>query len=275
MLGPNVYFRDLWNQCISIKTPPTGGISKNDEEEAGAKCARFVMKKCEGHPGSAELWSLLRENSEAKLVLMDAQISNVIKSVFSIYARNIRMKQDSHLHHNCLSDDWEQDFQKLHHARFQKCANHARNSLGLMNRASTINKSRASVIIAKNPLPDLNDMSGKDSPMRFLAKNPSKLKYPLRKHLVLPPLKEAKQQSSTITKQEEYATSQERVLTTTKKEPPSHLTKRKDWSKITKATDLPSLKSTAKTRSSKACHLEDTIVISFIDGLDACHGTTI
>ncbi|XP_055509370.1 uncharacterized protein LOC129707926 isoform X2 [Leucoraja erinacea] len=269
MLGPNVYFRDLWNQCIIFKTPATGAISRhNNANEAGAKCAKFVMKKCDGHPGSAELWSLLRENSEAKLALMDAQMSNVFKSVFSIYTRDLRMKQDRHLHLNCLSDDWEQDFEKLHHARFHKCASHVRNSLGLMNSAATINKNRASVIIANNPLPDINDMHGKDSPMRFLGKNPSKLKYPLRKHLTLPPLKESKHPSSNIMKHEEYATTQEKALTTTKKESTSHMTKRKDWRKITKTTNLHSQKSTAKTKS---CNMDDNLVISIIEGLDACY----
>ncbi|XP_069764666.1 uncharacterized protein [Narcine bancroftii] len=283
MLGPNVYFRDLWNQCINSKAHMTGTISKLSTSEVGARCARFVLKKCGGHPGSAELWSLLRENSEAKLAVMETQMSNAYK---------------------------EQDVQKLHRAQFQKCPGLARRSLGLMDRASTINKDRASVIIANNPLPDLNDLDGKDSPMRFLTKNPSKVRYPLRKQLNLPPLKDAKQQSSNIPKQEGQGMCQKKVLATTKKESSSYLTRRKNWRKIPKPTYLQSPKLAAKpslkpwsfeqpgretsfqtllwepligsdfkkckyiaSGTSKECKLADTMVISISDGLDACHGS--
>ncbi|XP_069764667.1 uncharacterized protein [Narcine bancroftii] len=246
MLGPNVYFRDLWNQCINSKAHMTGTISKLSTSEVGARCARFVLKKCGGHPGSAELWSLLRENSEAKLAVMETQMSNAYKTVFSIYTRDLRIKQDPHLHPHCLSDNREQDVQKLHRAQFQKCPGLARRSLGLMDRASTINKDRASVIIANNPLPDLNDLDGKDSPMRFLTKNPSKVRYPLRKQLNLPPLKDAKQQSSNIPKQEGQGMCQKKVLATTKKESSSYLTRRKNWRKIPKPTYLQSPKLAAK-----------------------------
>ncbi|XP_072922866.1 uncharacterized protein [Hemitrygon akajei] len=309
MLGPNVYFRDLWNQCINSKVPVTGTISKQKADEVGARCATIVLKKCGGHPGSAELWSLLRENSEAKLALMDAKMSNTFKSVFSIYTRDLQMKQEPQLHLDCLRDDWEEDFQKLPRAQFHKSASHVHNCLGLMKRASTINKDRATVIIANNPLADLNDLDGKDSPMRFLSKNQSKLKHPLRKHLTLPPLKDGKCQPSSIPKQEEKGTCQEKTLPTIKKEPFASLSKRKDCRKIRMPTYLQSPRSMAKSSlnpwsfelserdtdfhtllwepligrdfkrceyiasgTSKECSLGDSIVISISDGVGECGG---
>ncbi|XP_072922868.1 uncharacterized protein [Hemitrygon akajei] len=252
MLGPNVYFRDLWNQCINSKVPVTGTISKQKADEVGARCATIVLKKCGGHPGSAELWSLLRENSEAKLALMDAKMSNTFKSVFSIYTRDLQMKQEPQLHLDCLRDDW--------------------------------------------------------------------LKHPLRKHLTLPPLKDGKCQPSSIPKQEEKGTCQEKTLPTIKKEPFASLSKRKDCRKIRMPTYLQSPRSMAKSKygiariqntgglnpwsfelserdtdfhtllwepligrdfkrceyiasgTSKECSLGDSIVISISDGVGECGG---
>ncbi|XP_062929149.1 uncharacterized protein LOC134359579 isoform X4 [Mobula hypostoma] len=258
-------------QCAK-RVPVTGTISKQNANEVGARCAMFVLKKCGGHPGSAELWSLLRENSEAKLALMDAEMSNTFKSVFSIYTRDLRMKQEPQLRLDCLRDEWEEDFQKLPRAQLLKSASHVHNCLGLMKRASTINKDRATVIIANNPLADLNDLDGKDTPMRFLSKNPSKLKYPLRKHPILPPLKDGKCQPSSTPKQEEKGTSQEKILPTTKKESFASLSKRKDCRKIPKPAYLQSPKSMAKPITSKECSLGDSIVISISDGVGECVG---
>ncbi|XP_059843077.1 uncharacterized protein LOC132403627 [Hypanus sabinus] len=260
-----------WN-VIQGRVPVTGTISKQKADEVGARCASIVLKKCGGHPGSAELWSLLRENSEAKLALMDAKMSNTFKSVFSIYTRDLQMKQEPQLHLDCLRDDWEEDFQKLPRAQFHKSASHVHNCLGLMKRASTINKDRATVIIANNPLADLNDLDGKDTPMRFLSKNPSKLKHPLRKHLTLPPLKDGKCRPSSIPKQEEKGTCQEKTLPTTKKESFASLSKRKDCRKIRMPTYLQSPKSMAKSSTSKECILGDSIVISISDGVGECGG---
>ncbi|XP_038667751.1 uncharacterized protein LOC119973538 isoform X2 [Scyliorhinus canicula] len=237
MLGPNVYFRDLWNACISTKGSTV--MSKEDASERAAQCASLVLKRCGGHPGSAELWSLLRENSEAKIARLDAQMSKAFKSVFSIYTRDLRIKQNAQPDSNCLSDDWEQDFQTLHQTQFQKCVSHMKNSLGLMNRASESNQDRASAIIANNPIPDINDLDGKDTPMRFLSNIPSKLRHPVKKQRVLPPLKHPRQhsaESSTILKQEEQVTLRERTLATkaSKKESASNLLKKKEFKKVVK-----------------------------------------
>ncbi|XP_067861486.1 uncharacterized protein [Heptranchias perlo] len=281
MLGPNVYFRDLWNYCINSKGQGSAIISKDDVSNPAAKCARFVLKKCDGHPGSAELWSLLRENSEAKLALMDTQMSKTFKSVFSIYTRDLRRKQNLHPHLNCLSDDWEQDFQNLHRTQFQKCVNHMRNSLGLMNRASETNQDRASVIIANNPIPDLNDQDGKDTPMRFLSKTLSKQKCPLKNRQILPPLKHHRRQSteSSSSLQEEQGTSREKLRVSTnkavRKESTTKLAKKKEWKKIPKPTYSQSPKAPIKSRKSKECNLADTVVISISDGLDACRGSSL
>ncbi|XP_041058647.1 uncharacterized protein LOC121285838 isoform X3 [Carcharodon carcharias] len=106
MLGPKVYFRDLWNSCIKSKGLGTGILSKEEASNRAAQCASLVIQKCGGHPGSAELWSLLRESSEAKIALLDAQMSKDFKSVFSIYTRDLRIKQIAQPNPNCLSDDW-------------------------------------------------------------------------------------------------------------------------------------------------------------------------
>ncbi|XP_062929147.1 uncharacterized protein LOC134359579 isoform X2 [Mobula hypostoma] len=263
------------NFSTKDRVPVTGTISKQNANEVGARCAMFVLKKCGGHPGSAELWSLLRENSEAKLALMDAEMSNTFKSVFSIYTRDLRMKQEPQLRLDCLRDEWEEDFQKLPRAQLLKSASHVHNCLGLMKRASTINKDRATVIIANNPLADLNDLDGKDTPMRFLSKNPSKLKYPLRKHPILPPLKDGKCQPSSTPKQEEKGTSQEKILPTTKKESFASLSKRKDCRKIPKPAYLQSPKSMAKPNSTcklnfrESCtRTPESLCISESDGGD-------
>ncbi|XP_041058651.1 uncharacterized protein LOC121285838 isoform X6 [Carcharodon carcharias] len=79
MLGPKVYFRDLWNSCIKSKGLGTGILSKEEASNRAAQCASLVIQKCGGHPGSAELWSLLRESSEAKIALLDAQMSKDFK----------------------------------------------------------------------------------------------------------------------------------------------------------------------------------------------------
>ncbi|XP_078409161.1 uncharacterized protein LOC144687227 isoform X2 [Cetorhinus maximus] len=214
MLGPKVYFRDLWNSCIKSKGSGTGILSKEEASIRAAQCASQVMRRCGGHPGSAELWNLLRESSDAKVALLDAQMSKDFK---------------------------EQDFQKLHQAQFQKCVSHMRNSLGLMNRASESNQDRASAIIANNPIPDLNDLDGKDTPMRFLSNTPSKLKCPGRKQRTLPPLKHPRQQSagsSTSLKQEEQGPSHEKALTikVSKEESTSNLLKKKNFKKAVKPT---------------------------------------
>ncbi|XP_041058646.1 uncharacterized protein LOC121285838 isoform X2 [Carcharodon carcharias] len=214
MLGPKVYFRDLWNSCIKSKGLGTGILSKEEASNRAAQCASLVIQKCGGHPGSAELWSLLRESSEAKIALLDAQMSKDFK---------------------------EQDFQKLHQAQFQKCVSHMRNSLGLMNRASESNQDRASAIIGNNPIPNLNDLDGKDTPMRFLSNMPSKLSCPGRKQRTLPPLKHRRQQSagsSTSLKQEEQGPSCEKALTikVSKEESTSNLLKKKNFKKAVKPT---------------------------------------
>ncbi|XP_048409706.1 uncharacterized protein LOC125463075 isoform X2 [Stegostoma tigrinum] len=206
---------------------------------------------------------------------MDAQMSKAFKSAFSIYARDLRIKQDAHQNLNCLSDDWEEDFQNLHQAQFQKCVQHLRNSLGLMNRASESNQERATAIIANNPIPDLNDVDGKDSPMRFLSKPPAKLKYPVRKQIILPPLKQRRQRSADISnasKQEEQGTLQEKalIIKASKKESASNLL-RKEFKKVVKPSYLLSSKvPPIKPKKSKECNVEDTVVISISEGLDAC-----
>ncbi|XP_043569990.1 uncharacterized protein LOC122561833 isoform X4 [Chiloscyllium plagiosum] len=83
-----------------------GFVSEGGVSEHAAQCVQLVLQKCDGHPGSAELWEMLRENSEAKIAQMDAQMSKANKSAFNIYTRDLRIKQDAHPHPNCLSDDW-------------------------------------------------------------------------------------------------------------------------------------------------------------------------
>nr|XP_014346329.1 PREDICTED: testis-specific gene 13 protein [Latimeria chalumnae] len=61
---------------------------------------------------------------------------------------------------------------KLPSLQLQKSISNYRKNLGLMYRASETNQDKASLIIANNPLPDLNDLEGKDSPMRYLSLNP-------------------------------------------------------------------------------------------------------
>ncbi|XP_048466344.1 uncharacterized protein LOC109931871 [Rhincodon typus] len=241
---------------------------------------------------------------------MDAQMSKAFKSAFSIYTRDLRIKQDAHQNLNCLSDDWEEDFRNLHQAQFQKCVQHLRNSLGLMSRASETNQERAAAVIANNPIPDLNDLDGKDSPMRFLSKPPAKalnisnyevqdltsfasllshtsrhpqrphhtnqqLKYPVRKQIILPPLKQRRQQSADISrtsKQEEQGTLREKalIIKASKKESASNLL-RKEFKKVVKPSYLLSSKAPPiKPKKSKECNVEDTVVISISEGLDAC-----
>ncbi|XP_043569987.1 uncharacterized protein LOC122561833 isoform X2 [Chiloscyllium plagiosum] len=252
-----------------------GFVSEGGVSEHAAQCVQLVLQKCDGHPGSAELWEMLRENSEAKIAQMDAQMSKANKSAFNIYTRDLRIKQDAHPHPNCLSDDWEEDFQKLHQAQFQKCVQHLRNRLGLMSRASELNQEKATALIANNPIPDLNNLDGKDSPMRFLSRPSAKIKYPVRKQIILPPLQQLQQPSadnSRSLRQEERGTLREKAVVTkpSKKESASNLL-RKDFKKVVKPSYILSSKvPPMKPKKSKECNLEDTVVISISEGLDAC-----
>ncbi|XP_075061361.1 testis-specific gene 13 protein [Mixophyes fleayi] len=111
-----------------------------------------------------DYWRLLREHSETRLM---KDITKVPETLMS------------------------SNFTQLPSSKFLDQIQNDRKTLGLMHRASEMNQDKSILIMANNPLSDLNGWEKKDSPMQYLSKEDFQTMNPTDpgKPVYFPPLK--------------------------------------------------------------------------------------
>nr|XP_033813934.1 testis-specific gene 13 protein-like isoform X3 [Geotrypetes seraphini] len=137
-------------------------LHPTSKELSTASSGKELFQRTTVNSSAKDLWNLLREKSENKFSQLEKKLATTYK---------------------------DSGFVWLSKSRFEERVSLYKKTIGLMYRAAEINQNKASLIMANNPLPDLNSWQWKDTPTRYLCADTFERPADSNKHLHLPPLK--------------------------------------------------------------------------------------
>ncbi|XP_039617287.1 uncharacterized protein LOC120534088 isoform X3 [Polypterus senegalus] len=147
-----------------------------------------------GTMDSEEIWNMLRTESKFRLIDLDFTFSRQLKAAYDSYIRDMMIRKKLNVQ---ISDMENSSTNKVN--ILQRIRKEYLKQLALMYMASELNQEKSQLILANNPLSELNDLEN-CSPIKYLS-DTSLLKQQesSRRTCVFPPLICYKKQPPIIT----------------------------------------------------------------------------
>ncbi|XP_039617285.1 uncharacterized protein LOC120534088 isoform X1 [Polypterus senegalus] len=163
------------------------------QHDASAK-VKQMYKLFEGTMDSEEIWNMLRTESKFRLIDLDFTFSRQLKAAYDSYIRDMMIRKKLNVQ---ISDMENSSTNKVN--ILQRIRKEYLKQLALMYMASELNQEKSQLILANNPLSELNDLEN-CSPIKYLS-DTSLLKQQesSRRTCVFPPLICYKKQPPIIT----------------------------------------------------------------------------
>jgi len=123
----------------------------------------------EGHTGAAQIWSMLRNESNGKLLKEDRKIPAPLKDSYGAFVRQLVLqKNEVPVRRNFPEKEDVPDMDHLLDRRRLLKTLDIRHKRELMGRSSKLNQDKTNILLYNNPLPDLVNASGEEGIDRYL-----------------------------------------------------------------------------------------------------------
>ncbi|XP_067935612.1 uncharacterized protein [Watersipora subatra] len=126
-------------------------------------------RQAERHASAAQLWAMLRAQSNGKLLEEDRKIPNSLKESYGAFVRQLVLNEgEVPVKRNFYEKEDVDDMDHLVDRRKLLRTLDIRHKTELMGRSSKINQDKTNILLFNNPLPDLVNASGEEGIDRYL-----------------------------------------------------------------------------------------------------------